>query len=62
MIRVCCSSFHIGDRKFGEKLPMEDKSETHGFCFSCFAKEKEDIERQLKEMKEFNNDRNLKNP
>ena len=50
MIRICCSEFHEGDRVFGEKEPMENKSETHGFCFSCLEKELEKIKKLKKEM------------
>ena len=39
MIRVCCSSYHAGDRVFGEKEPIEDRSETHGYCPACCEKE-----------------------
>jgi hypothetical protein len=39
MIRICYSKFHIGDRKFGEKEPLEDKRATHGLCGPCFEKE-----------------------
>ena len=39
MIRVCCSGFHKGDRRFGEKPPFENVSETHGFCDPCLQKE-----------------------
>ena len=44
MIRICYSNFHIGDRKFGEKEPLEDKRETHGVCEPCLKKEIEGIE------------------
>jgi len=49
MIRVCYSIHHIGDRKFGEKGPLEDKRETHGLCNLCFEKEIRDIHIALKE-------------
>lgn len=39
MIRVCVSNFHVGDRVFGEKEPLVDHSQTHGFCNPCFEKE-----------------------
>ncbi len=39
MIRMCYSEFHIGERKFGEKKPLKDKSETHGLCDRCFELE-----------------------
>ena len=48
MIRVCCSSHHIGDRVFGEKEPIEDQSETHGYCDGCFRLELADVEEGLK--------------
>ncbi len=44
MIRICYSKHHIGDRKFGEKEPLEDKRETHGICEPCLVKEIEMIE------------------
>ena len=50
MIRVCCSEFHVGDRIFGEKEPLENKNETHGYCESCFAKEIEKVKKIKKEM------------
>jgi hypothetical protein len=45
LVRVCCSKFHKGDRVFGEKPPYGDKSETHGFCESCFEKEMDELEK-----------------
>ena len=48
MVRVCCSSHHVGDRVFGEKEPIEDRSETHGFCGDCFRLELADVEEGLK--------------
>lgn len=48
MIRVCYSIHHVGNRKFGEKEPLEDKRETHGLCDSCFEKEIQDIQIALK--------------
>lgn len=47
MLRICCSIFHIGDRQFGEKPPLEDKSETHGYCPECFTKEAKKIKATL---------------
>jgi len=49
MIQVCYSNHHIGDRKYGEKEPLEDKRETHGLCNLCFEKEIQDIQIALKE-------------
>jgi hypothetical protein len=49
MIRICYSIHHIGDRKFGEKEPLEDKRETHGLCDPCFREEIQDIEIALQE-------------
>jgi len=31
MIRVCC----VCRKKYGEKEPLEDKRETHGYCDEC---------------------------
>jgi len=45
LVRICSSKFHKGDRVFGEKPPYEDKSETHGFCESCFEKEMDELEK-----------------
>ncbi len=47
MIQICYSKHHVGDRKFGEKLPLEDKRETHGFCEHCRVLEIQDIEMAL---------------
>ena len=33
MIQVCCECKVV----YGEKEPLEDKSETHGFCEPCFT-------------------------
>ena len=52
MIRVCCSDHHVGDRIFGEKEPLEDKSETHGYCDECFEFETVEIQRALKKLRE----------
>lgn len=46
MVRMCYSKFHVGDRKFGEKEPFDDKRVTHGICGDCSPKEMADIERQ----------------
>lgn len=53
MIRVCYSKHHIGDRKFGEKAPFEDKSETSGVCEECFPKEMENIRATQKLLKDL---------
>ncbi len=34
MVRVCLSCF----RKYGEKEPFEDRTETHGYCDECFSR------------------------
>ncbi len=47
MIRICCSKFHTGNRRFGVKEPLDDLNETHGYCLECFEKEKEKIEAEL---------------
>jgi len=33
MIQVCCECKVV----YGEKEPLEDKSETHGYCEPCFT-------------------------
>ncbi len=55
MIRICCSSFHTGEKIFGEKEPLEDKSETHGFCPDCLRKEMMNVEGQFNEREENSN-------
>ncbi len=52
MIRICSSDHHVGIRIFGEKEPLEDKSETHGYCDECFKLEKIEIQRALKKLRE----------
>jgi hypothetical protein len=52
MIKVCCSPFHIGDRKYGEKEPLEWKVETHGYCFSCYLLEMEEARKLIEELKQ----------
>ncbi len=49
MIRICYSIHHVGDRKFGEKPPFDDPTETHGLCSSCFPIEMEDLKREIEE-------------
>ena len=43
MIRVCCVCKAI----FGGKEPLEDKSETHGFCPECFEEWKENNSNEI---------------
>jgi hypothetical protein len=45
MIQVCCVCW----KKYGEKEPLEDKSETHGICEGCFPGELEKIQKIKKE-------------
>lgn len=47
MLRICCSTFHVGPRLFGEKAPFEDRDETHGFCTACFHLELQKIKIEL---------------
>jgi len=47
MIRVCC----ICNKIFGEKPPLENKSETHGFCEKCFPLEMKKLEVEMKKIK-----------
>jgi hypothetical protein len=58
MIRICCSKYHIGDRKFGEKEPIEDKSLTHGFCPRCFELEAKDVDEVQKQFEKVGSTRN----
>ena len=48
MIRVCYRCKIV----FGEKEPLEDRSETHGLCDECFVLEMNDIEAALKRMRD----------
>jgi hypothetical protein len=43
MVRVCM----ICNEVFGEKEPLEDRSETHGICDECWPKEHERIKKEL---------------
>jgi hypothetical protein len=52
MIQVCYSKYHIGDRKYGEKEPFSDRSETHGVCSKCWSRELRYIRREYKKYKE----------
>ena len=52
MIRICYSEHHQGDRKFGEKPPYDDKSETGGLCDACFEFERIEIQRALKKLRD----------
>ena len=45
MIRVCFSIHHVGNRVFGEKEPLDDRSETHGLCPDCLPKDLADFNR-----------------
>jgi hypothetical protein len=44
MIRVCMTCKEV----FGEKEPLEDKSETHGLCERCFPLEMGKIEKIIR--------------
>jgi len=48
MKRVCCCTYHQGERVFGEKEPYEDQSESHGICPTCVPLEMARIEEELK--------------
>lgn len=52
MIQICYSKHHVGDRKYGEKDPLEDRSETHGICDPCFPREMEDIRAVQKRLRD----------
>jgi hypothetical protein len=52
MIRICCSNHHVGDRVFGEKEPLDDKNETHGYCDPCFELEEIEIQIALKKLRD----------
>jgi len=52
MIQICYSKFHQGDRKYGEKEPLSDKSETHGVCSECWPMELKYIREEYKKYKE----------
>lgn len=43
MIRIC----YRCQEAYGEKEPLDDKSETHGLCPVCLPKETEIIRREL---------------
>jgi len=40
MKRICCKC----GKCYGEKEPLENKAETHGYCDECFEKEMKKIE------------------
>src|SRR4030042_930076 len=50
MIRMCYSKFHVGDRKFGEKEPLDKKGETSGLCPDCQPKEWRRLEKDIETM------------
>jgi hypothetical protein len=52
MIQICCSRHHVGDRRYGEKEPLKDRTETHGICDACFPKDMEDIRTAMKKHRE----------
>ncbi len=52
MIRICISQFHLGNKVFGEKEPLEDREETHGFCAICYREERKKLRREIKLLKE----------
>ena len=45
MIRVC----YVCNRIFGEKEPLEDRSETHGVCDGCLSEGMERINQEMEE-------------
>lgn len=51
-MKICYSKFHRGDRKYGEKEPLEDKSETHGVCSLCWPLELKHIKKEYKKYRE----------
>ena len=46
MIRVCMTC----DQIFGEKEPLEDKSETHGLCPVCYPIEMARLKEEMKRL------------
>jgi hypothetical protein len=50
MLRVCCSDYHVGERLIGEKEPLEDRSETHGYCETCLKLELKDMKAALRRL------------
>ncbi len=52
MRRMCSSDHHVGDRCFGEKEPLEDKTETHGYCDPCFEVEKIELQIALRKLRD----------
>ncbi len=55
MIRICYSIHHQGNRKFGEKPPFDDLSETGGLCDRCFPIEKERLMKEIEEHQKAKN-------
>lgn len=51
MIQICYSKFHQGNRKYGEKEPLHEKSETHGVCDRCWPLELEHIREEYESYK-----------
>ena len=47
MIRVCYRCKIV----FGEKEPLEDRSETHGLCDECVVVEMKEIEEKMEQMR-----------
>ncbi len=52
MIRVCCKCEKI----IGEKEPLDDPSETHGYCEECLQNEFIEIEKVLSRRNEVKDD------
>jgi nitroimidazol reductase NimA-like FMN-containing flavoprotein (pyridoxamine 5'-phosphate oxidase superfamily) len=50
MIRVCCECKKV----FGEKEPLEDRSETHGICEKCFPKVMKRFKEEIKKYEKNN--------
>lgn len=48
MIQICCRC----KKKYGEKRPYKDKTETTGFCHTCFATELAEIKKLKKKIVE----------
>jgi hypothetical protein len=49
MIRVCCECKKV----FGEKEPLEDRSETHGICEKCSPKVTKRFKKELKKYRKI---------
>lgn len=59
MRRICCSIFHKGDCFFGEKEPLENKVETHGYCDTCFPREMEMAMKELERIHKENAEKTI---